>query len=243
MFVCVFVFQHTVIIVRSQILDAASFKWENWSEEQMEEHLQELLKINHEEHQYEPQIIDHAKPEFRKYSYIVGKGRESIQSQMNRDELKMDQQLTSKGMEQLSLLPSAPVNVKLEHPEHQELKNRIGVAKSGKAALEKLLGPLDDVIEALAHTDKKTQHAELEAKSEAVASFIKDMRKEIAAAELVLPDDVAKINTTVEEVETLIAKAKAHTEGCKSKLKLAKSLLLSSTGSKTADTNGSASSC
>jgi hypothetical protein len=198
------------------------------TEEAAESTLQELLKVSHEEFEYEAKMVDHAKPEFKKYSYYQCRGMEVSKARVNRDTMSGYTDLSAVESKALGNVEGLGIRVKKESQELAKVQELVTVLRSAVGVLQKQLHMAEELHEKLAQATNLQAHATaLEENLGELERFIKEIRKDVIKHE-----NVAQTNKTKEELDICIAEletkkkaAMAHQEGSKNMIKKYKALL------------------
>ncbi|CAE7734717.1 unnamed protein product [Symbiodinium sp. CCMP2592] len=160
-------------------------------------------------------------PELTKYFFCFGKSS-STYAETKQTNMEISTNLKTSGLAlALGDSSSSSCQVKIENPEKVKATEKVGVLKSGKASIEKLINPLEDGISQLQCT-KKPEYAEFIKEGnnnlKEAKSFVERARVQISTHAVLQSDE----NTTKEAWEELSGKmegminiATVHVDGLK----------------------------
>ncbi|CAE8582774.1 unnamed protein product, partial [Polarella glacialis] len=120
--------QQCLTEVRSQILQLNGYDHHRMTPAQSAETLTELLKISHDEFEYEAKMVDHTKEEFKKYAYQYGKGTDRTNTRTERDTLSADTLWTEKDTKALGDFdPNLGIRIKVENKDLDKVQGMVTV--------------------------------------------------------------------------------------------------------------------
>lgn len=168
------------LLLRSQILAHNNFDHQRMDEHAIEETLQELLKLNHQEFNYQPKCVDHSNPAFRKYAYYVGKGTEIVSSKLTEDSMNITADLSTSAASALAEADNIEIVIKAEKPQQTKHHACVAILKSASQSLLRLSASAEEVMYKLMEKEGMDSHVqELEPQIQALQDFLKIIRKDV----------------------------------------------------------------
>ena len=187
--------------------------------------LGDLLEERRALHEVECSKVDHQNPLLVKWFYKKTKATHKDKTTTETTTLK--ETVTGDGSKFSHASPSdaVAINIKIENPEYRKFAEKLGVLRTAKTAISKLLDTMKDLDATI-----KTKSAHEQQRFDSFGpglnlldAFASAFRGEIAAFEMV--DASSLTADVVEEADTIIAQASGHADGSKILVKRVRAIL------------------
>jgi hypothetical protein len=193
---------------------------------QSAETLTELLKISHDEFEYEAKMVDHTKEEFKKYAYQYGKGTDRTNTRTERDTLSADTLWTEKDTKALGDFdPNLGIRIKVENKDLDKVQGMVTVLRSANTVLKKLLDNSGEIQLKLVQKGNLESHSvAFDVQIQELAAFVKGIRKDVVTYENADADNQDLV-IIAEQLRKQKDAAMAHQEGMKMSIKRYKAMV------------------